>query len=126
MTKYLFTTWTEEKNCWWLVRDFYQFELGIDLPHYADYCSPVARARLFKEHLSAGDWVAIEEPENYSLVAMGRAGRISHVGLWLSECSKVLHLIQNSTGRVEPLSAISKHFSTIRFYRYEAPNCPRP
>lgn len=126
MTKYLFTPWSERKNCFWLVRDFYASNLGVALPHYADYCPPLERARIMAGNLANAAWRPLEAPENHCLVAMGRGAAITHVGIWLEEPSKVLHLMENQSGRLDGLPILSAQFPTIKFFRYEAPNrhCP--
>jgi hypothetical protein len=119
--KYLFTQWTVEKNCWWLVRDYYKEQLGIELPLYC-VSLPDVRERIpvIIESLKK-DWQPIYEPEINCLVGMGRKSEITHVGIYIAK-GKILHLIENHTGILESIFSIKTSFKTVNFYKYASSN----
>lgn len=118
---YLFQQWTEEKNCWWLVRHYYKNQLNIELPLY---CVSVPdfrqRVPLILDSLKK-DWQPIPENVINCLVAMGRKSEITHVGICISE-NKILHMLEGHSGKVEDLSTLRKSFKTINFYKYAGAN----
>jgi cell wall-associated NlpC family hydrolase len=119
--KYLFQTWTEEKNCWWLVRDFYKNQLQIELPVYSvDLLEVNKRVSMFAKSLKK-DWLRLPEPEINCVVAMGRKQEIIHVGIYVAK-DKVLHLIEGFSGKIEKLQQLEKTYKTIRFYQYASPS----
>ena len=118
MTKYLFQPWTQERSCWWLVRDFYKNELGISLPLYCWEAQVKKRSDLINTVVEQTCWHDLPEPKKNCVAAMGKNDIIHHVGIYLGE-GKVLHLPQNSNGRVETLAALKKQHKTLKFYWYE-------
>lgn len=121
---YLFTRWAPETHCWWLVRDVYRSALGVDLPEYAEYSTALDHAREFKRNVVSGEWLELDEPENLCVVAMGRK-TINHVGVWLAEHGKVLHLPEGRGGQCEDLVAIRAVNPITRFFRYAPANHQR-
>lgn len=118
MTKYLFTKWTEEENCWWLVRDYYAEELGVILPQYAWERDIKKRSNFLKETCTESCWVELLKPEPNCIVVMGRGEVVHHAGIYLG-ANKVLHLPEKSNGRVESILELGKRNNIIKFYIYE-------
>ena len=114
---YLMTKWSPEHNCWWLVRDFYSTNLGIDLPAYPWEDDIHRRYDMIDSASRKSSWKELEEPEEFCVTVSGIPS--NHCGVYLRDkCQKpdklILHLEQNSNGRLHPLS----YFTNLKFYSY--------
>jgi len=119
---YIFQQWTPEKNCWWLVRDYYKKYKRIIIPEYYEGLpTHFEKVKQIKKCLES-DWIENFDKEKSCLVAMGRTETIVHVGIWLPEEKKILHLNEGSNCRVETYLQIKNLFSTIKFYNYASSN----
>lgn len=110
----------DEFDCWGLVRYWYRTQLTVNLPE-----SPVnaldlravvieldraAKSSTWKEELLAA-------PNR--VLAMGKNGRISHVGICL-EGGYVLHCTREGGGViVQTISQLQRRWSTLKIYSYK-------
>jgi len=119
---YIFEQWTPEKNCWWLVRDYYFKYKETSIPEYYEGLpTHFEKVRQIKKGLES-DWIENINKEESCLVAMGRTETIVHVGIWLPCEKKILHLNEGVNCRVETYSQIKKLFPAIKFYKYARAN----
>ena len=91
LERYLERFWSDEYDCWGLVRDYLEHEQGIQIPRVpVDAHDPRAVRREF-EHSPVRDmcFEKLEAPVDGCVVEMGRNGRACHVGIWFE--GRVLH-----------------------------------
>lgn len=125
VSQYLFMDWTPEKNCLWLVRDFYKENFGITLPNYSKHNQGLVRTKAIKDGLNSPQWVLLDTPQDLCIVAMGRKEQIIHVGIWFAKGEKILHLPEGQSGKIQSIETLKPFFKTIRFYKYEPSNSTR-
>ena len=95
LSVYLGRPWESLRfNCWGLVREVYERELGIRLPAVAadpDNYRSLVKAFAFDD--ARGWFEPIERPEPWALIGLSRYGRgMDHVGIWLPiDGGRVLH-----------------------------------
>jgi cell wall-associated NlpC family hydrolase len=80
-------------DCWGLVW-YYLNELGVTIPKSYDYVFRNNMRNLLKVTSNAvknDPWKELSKPENHCVVAFGRNGKITHVGVWLDSEKSVLH-----------------------------------
>lgn len=100
-------------DCWGLVVDYYQQNLGITLDDYTDLDSKTMSKGLMYER-DAGRFTEVKVPKNGDIVAFFFSGRLYHVGIYLD--GRMLHTSERKNCRYERLDDTT--LSHRRFYRY--------
>ena len=105
-------------DCWGLVREVYENELGISLPSY-----PVdpddARSNSKTITLGLSGWEKLDEPEDNCLVVMSKNRIPTHVGVYIHESGGlVLHTVEGQESLVDFIMDVRQNFKLLEFYRH--------
>ena len=108
-------------DCWGLCIDWYQCNLGIDLPIFPIRTESVLNILSvmsgIKEQESSAKWKELSSPEEDCIVAMALSSSFHHVGVYAE--NGVLHAYAPSKSIVhQSLSDIRGQFKRIGFYRF--------
>ena len=114
---YLFKQWSEERNCWWLVRDFYR-QLGITLPDYPWESDIHKRYDMITSVATKQCWQQLDKPVDHCIAVSGKP--TNHCGIYLEATGAlrqpmILHLEQNCNGKVDRLD----YFQNLKYYEYQ-------
>ena len=107
-------------DCWGLVRHWYRTRLDIELPaspvNALDLRAVVIElARASKSHV----WEEVPFGSINQVIAMGKNGRISHVGIHIGG-GYILHCTRECGGViVQTFSQLQRRWSTLKIYRYK-------
>lgn len=98
----------------------FQFRRGITLPDYPDAWNAGLVATIKAAEREAASWEESDTPSHFSAVAMGRARRVEHVGLWIGDPSGAILHATEAAGVVyqTPLSIRSTGIQHFRYYNF--------
>jgi hypothetical protein len=96
-------------NCWSLVREVFA-RGGLALPDYP-YSDPQTRATLAAE--VKGQFVRLEGPQPWCIIALSHINGIVHCGIVLPDCLNFIH-VREQTGTV--INKISQYRNNIEGY----------
>ncbi len=108
-------------DCWGLVRDVYQKQLGVELnvyPYNAADLHLVSKTMIcdLKQ-----DWVELDTPEDLCLVTMSTGKVPHHVGVFLAvEGGLVLHSGEHQAACCQTVPQLrqTQGFSSIRYFQH--------
>lgn len=111
---------TDQENCWTFVRAVYAEQLEIDLPRFASTMvgNLADIVRTMKVETTSPGWVKVEEPKEFTVVAMSKSDHIHHVGVWTEQDGgKVLHAFnEDPVVANTPLQLRRMGFKRVEFY----------
>ncbi|MGH1371125.1 MAG: NlpC/P60 family protein [Cellvibrionaceae bacterium] len=127
LSRYDHVSWKEaEQDCWWLVRDFYGWHFGIELPRICVQSgSPLVARRALKNHSARRLFEPVSEPRFGYVVELSRDHSADHVGVYL-EFSGAKFLLHNERGAgvcVTPLDEVLQDYKVKGFYKYVGTGC---
>ncbi|MCS0501374.1 hypothetical protein [Ancylobacter mangrovi] len=118
--------WSPERSCWHVAREIEAALFGVDLPDHAVPDDPSWRWMI---EAIAGDpererWSEVHSPHPHlvtapdgALVAMGRADRAAHIGVWLAPERAVIHADQVLGTLMEDVPTLKAGgWGRLRFY----------
>lgn len=98
-------------NCYGLVRLFYKEHLNIEIPELKVQSQHSNRVWATYLNEIQGNWITVEEPELYDVVAMAQDVRhpriVQHVGIYLGN-GKILHTLNKIESHVVSIENV-KH-----------------
>ncbi len=107
-------------DCWGLVREVYQRELGVDLPAVPIFSGDLrAVIRTIKAHEIRGMFERCE-PQHLCVAELYLRESPNHVGVYLATVDgpRILHNHSSSGVICEPLPSVTLRFNRIEYWRY--------
>ncbi|WP_454684000.1 hypothetical protein [Ancylobacter moscoviensis] len=118
--------WSVDHSCWHFAAEVQAALFGRDLPSVALPEHPSWRWMIetIEDHPERRRWREVVSPipglisaADGALVAMGRAGRAAHIGVWLAPERLVIHCDEASGVRTDPVPALRlQGWGRVRFF----------
>lgn len=110
-----------EFDCWGLVKDVYDTELGVELPDYgeisADHLRAIVKAITIGH--DGDSWMPVRDPQEYDVCVMRLHGSTltGHVGV-LIDTGWMLHIEEASHAVIVPVSHLSVKGRIVGYRRH--------
>ena len=110
-------------DCYGLVWHVSQHQAGVTLPRFDDIEYQAARINAEVCHqASLQDWLKVDQPQDFDVVVLRKAGESNHVGIWLEvDGGKVLHATRrNGVICTDPGALYRMNYKSRTYHRFQA------
>ena len=108
-------------DCWALLVDIYQKQLGISLPLHSNVDRNPLDMACMASHDIATEWHEVSEPVDWCGVGLSNVpGRVTHVGVYIGKANMVLHTQKVSGCIIEPLESVLRKFKQVTYYAHSS------
>tara|TARA_R110000737_G_scaffold344195_1_gene371077 strand:- start:350 stop:757 length:408 start_codon:yes stop_codon:yes gene_type:complete len=115
----------ETFDCFGLLSEVYRIYFCEILPVYPfNPQDVVGISRTILTESRGNDWTAVNKPQEFDAVGMGKKNSIHHVGIWTNaDGGKIVHASDGKSVMIQSIAELTRlGFGRIEFYRHASCN----